>query len=149
MKEIDPPKIPEWGATTVILAFLVSVLVAWFCLVAWWSFYPYTPIVVECPIKVLTPVVRAGDYLVYKIKYDKKMNITGKLSRKLVNSYKIDLTETPATSPLGPDEDSVPVQVPRFADAGEYYLWWSCEYKVNPIRTITIQAQSELFEVVR
>jgi len=39
----------------------------------------------------------AGENLIYKISYEKKMKISGILTRKLVNTYKHDLRESVTT----------------------------------------------------
>lgn len=115
-----------------------------------WLIYPYTPITVESPILITNPnkQVKAGEELVYKITYEKKMDIHGILTRKLINEFKIDLADSPAASPVGKDSDKVPIPIPRGADPGKYRLWWSATYKVNPIRTVTVSAESEEFEIV-
>jgi hypothetical protein len=117
----------------------------------WMTSYPYQPIVIQQPIEIknTNKQVKAGDLLIYKIKYEKKMNVSGKLSRKLVNSYKIDLADSIVTAPIGHDCDQVKIQIPKFADPGIYYLWWSTSYQVNPLRIITVSVESEKFEIVK
>jgi hypothetical protein len=119
-------------------------------IVGYWLFWPYNVIDVERPIQIMNEgkTVQAGDRLIYKIKYKKHMDIQGELNRKLINNYKIDLKDTLATAPIGPDCDKVAIEIPRNAEEGTYYLWWSVSYKVNPLRVITIQADSEPFRVV-
>jgi hypothetical protein len=118
--------------------------------VGYWLWWPYIPLVVENPIKVmnLNKQVMAGDDLVYKITYEKKMNVQGVLTRKLVNTYKHDLRESITTAPIGPDKDMVSVPIPKMAEPGDYTLWWSVAYKVNPLRTVTVCAESEKFQVI-
>jgi hypothetical protein len=132
------------------IAFTIFIytLIAYALLIAFWLFYPYKPIVVTS-IEVMNPgkQVMAGDWLIYKITYDKRMDIPGVLSRKLINSTKIDLSDVAATSPIKKGCDLVYVEIPKKSDPGKYYLWWSVDYKVNPIRTITVQAKSEPFYV--
>jgi hypothetical protein len=132
------------------IAFTIFIytLIAYALLIAGWLFYPYKPIVVTS-IEVMNPgkVVMAGDWLIYKIKYDKRMNISGMLSRKIINSTKIDLADVAATSPEKKGCDIVYVEIPKRAEAGKYHLWWSADYKVNPIRTITVQAKSDEFYI--
>jgi hypothetical protein len=136
---------------TIISMILVVILTILLIVFVWWTVYPYNPITIESPIKIMNPgkVVRAGDLLVYKIKYEKKMNVYGMLKRKLINSYKIDLADSVATAPAGKDCDQVKISIPRFADPGVYYLWWSASYQVNPLRTIIVSVESEKFEVVK
>jgi hypothetical protein len=128
----------------------VLVVVAYSSVIGWWLLYPYDPVTVEKPIRIMNPLkqVKAGGILVYKITYNKKMDIQGTLTRKLVNSYKMDLMDSRVTAPVGKDCDMIPVNIPSFADPGIYYLWWSAEYQVNPLRKITVSVESEKFEVI-
>ena len=136
---------------TIIWYMFVCGFIFYGSVVGFWLFYPYEPIIIDIPIKImnLDKQVKAGELLIYKIKYIKKMDISGNLTRKLVNSYKMDLADSVANAPIGSDCDQIKILVPKFADPGKYYLWWSCEYQVNPIRKITVTAVSEKFEVVK
>jgi hypothetical protein len=130
-------------------AFLVAIL-CYSAVMAYWAFWPYEVNKVETPIEIMNvdKTVMAGDWLMYKIKYDKKMDISGTLSRKIINNSKIDLADVSATSPIKKGVDVVYVEIPKRADPGKYYLMWSVDYKVNPIRTVTVSAISECFYVV-
>ena len=127
-----------------IITFLVTVGVC-----AWWLFYPYEPITIDY-IKIVNPnkEVMAGHLLTYEIKYTKKMDISGTLSRKLRNSYNIELADVAATARVGSDSDFVTIPIPRFADKGSYILDWSASYQVNPLRRITVQKSSDQFQVL-
>jgi hypothetical protein len=117
--------------------------------VAWWLLYPYKPIIIKS-IVIANPdkQVLAGSVLKYKITYDKRMDIQGVLTRKLINNVKIDLADMAATAPVGDDSECVYVKVPHYTDPGIYYLWWSAKYKVNPIREVVVSAKSDVFTVV-
>jgi hypothetical protein len=132
------------------IAFTIFIytLIAYALLIGYWLLYPYKPIVITS-IEVMNPgkQVMAGDWLIYKIKYNKTMNVTGTLTRKLINSSKIDLSDVAATAPVSKGCDIVYVEIPKRAEAGKYYLWWNAEYKVNPIRHVTVQAKSDEFYV--
>jgi hypothetical protein len=128
-----------------LTAFIIA-----FSIITFWIWYPYDPLTVDY-IKICNPGKRvlAGDTLLYEISYNKKMNVTGTLSRKLINDTKIELADADATAPIGRDCDKVRVKIPGYADAGIYTLYWHVDYKVNPIRTITVAIESEKFEVTR
>ena len=133
-------------AFTVFLAIILGYSVV----VGYWLWWPYVPLVVEKPIKIMNihKQVKAGEDLVYKITYEKKMQINGILTRKLVNTYKHDLRESVTTAPIGADKDTISVPIPKMAEPGLYNLWWSVAYKVNPLRTVIVNAESEQFEVI-
>jgi hypothetical protein len=119
--------------------------------VTYWLYYPYKPIIVKS-IVIENPgkIVKAGELLTYRITYNKKMSITGKLTRKIIDGSKIDLPDSTASAPIGPDEDRISVKVPGYADAGkEYYMWWHVDYPVNPLRSIPVSVESDRFEVTK
>jgi hypothetical protein len=126
------------------------IFTGWFVLISFWLFWPYEPLVIKKnPMPVLNEnkTVKAGENLIYQICWDKKMDVTGTLTRKLINDFTIDLRPSVVTNPIGAGTDKVPVLIPLYAVPGKYILSWSAEYKVNPIRTITVYAVSEQFTV--
>jgi hypothetical protein len=129
----------------------VAIFIAYTGVFSYWLFWPFQPLVITGPIEILNKgkVVKAGDVLIYRIQYEKKINITGKLVRKLINDTKIDLRDSDANAPIGKDKDCVPIHIPQYATPGKYHLWWSVTYKVNPIREITVSKESEEFEVIK
>lgn len=131
----------------IYLVINISVLV----ILAFWLLYPYDVISVESPIKIMNKdkTVRAGGMLIYEVKYDKKMDVSGRLTRKLVNSYVVDLRPSIVTHGVGKGRALNVLHVPEWASDGEYYMTWSAEYKVNPIRTVRVTRQSEEFTVVK
>ena len=142
--EITPALIRSIMVTLLFTLFFVYAIA-----VCYWLLYPYKPIVIESLIvKNADKKVYAGTHLKYKIIYNKKMDITGVLSRKLINNVKIDLADSMADAPVGADTDCVYVKIPRYADPGIYYLWWSATYKVNPIRSVTVSKKSDTFTVL-
>jgi hypothetical protein len=132
-----------------LVALLAVVTVGWSGLVAYWLYYPYVPIVVD-PIKIMNKDKRVmqGGTLIYHLKWDKRMDVTGELTRKLVNTFNLDLRASKTTAPVGKDQACVPIEIPLRADPGQYQLSWSVEYQVNPIRKVTVAVLSEPFEVL-
>lgn len=128
----------------------ISFFVAYFIVVAYWLWWPYEPIIIQGPIKILNEgkLVKAGQLLCYQITYKKTMKIDGVLTRKLVNDYTMDLRASYATAKVGDGVDNVKVWIPTHATPGKYTLWWSVAYKVNPLRTVSVAAESESFYVM-
>jgi hypothetical protein len=125
------------------------ILIAYSALVAFWLWYPYKPNIVQ-PIEIMNKgkTVIAGDWLIYRITYDKRMNVSGTLTRKLVNSFKLDLADSSATAPIKKGQDLVYIEIPKRADPGKYKLHWSVAYDVNPIRTVVVSTESEYFYII-
>ena len=129
-----------------VLTFVISIGTC-----AWWLFYPYEPIIVKS-IEIFNPdkQVKAGDELIYKITYDKKMDLKGELIRTLNNGVKITLSSSDVAAPVGKDCDKVRVKIPGFADPGkDYFMGWHVEYRVNMLRRVSVYAESDKFEVVK
>ena len=133
--------IARWAFAAVVLTFAA--------ITSFWLWYPYEPLVINGPIEIVNPgkIVNAGENVEYKISYDKKMFLPGTLTRKLINTYKIEYPDVTTTAPIGPDTDIIALPVPVFAHSGEHYIWWSITYRVNPIRYITVQRESETSRV--
>ena len=129
---------------------LVWLFVGWSCLVCYWLWYPYNPLTVTHPIQIMNKdkTVAPGEYLIYKIEYEKHMNVNGVLTRQLVNTYKIAYSDVIITAPIGKDVDQISLLIPRSAQPGEHYLWWNASYKCNPLRWVTVTCESEPFMVI-
>ena len=66
----------------VFTAFEIGCLI-YFVVAGCWLMYPYEPLVVKRqPIEIMNPgkQVQAGSFLVYKIEWEKKMDVTGTLA---------------------------------------------------------------------
>jgi hypothetical protein len=117
-------------------------------LFTFWIFYPYKPIAIhKISILNLDKKVLAGDYIVYQMDYTKYVDLDGAMTRKLVNEFIIDLTDTITTNPVGTGVNRMIIPIPKYADPGKYKLRFTITYKVNPIRSVTIDAESEEFIV--
>ncbi len=136
-----------------VAKYLFGIFVALFLVytgvVGCWLYYPYEPIVIKS-LKIANPDKRvvAGGHLTYCLEYDKKMNVQGVLVRKLLNEFIIDLRSSDGTAPVGKDKIKVSIVIPPYASPGKYTLWWASTYKVNPLRSVTVTAESDPFEIV-
>jgi hypothetical protein len=134
----------------IMISFAIIGIICYSFLIAWWLFYPYEPLRVSSPLKIINTgkIVHTGGSLVYEVCYSKRMNLKGKLTRKLMNHYKIDLVDSDAVAPVGVDCDQIFVKIPHYVDPGEYTLLWSVTYPVNPIREVTVCTQTEQFKII-
>lgn len=147
MTKIEPRHTTNWIGW--FLAFMIASI--WITC-TYWLFWPYNPIEVRDPIKVLNPnkIVKAGEDLIYEISYTKKIESTGKIDRQLINSYVVLFPSQHSTMPMGTGlKRVVRLQVPQATDPGKYRLLWSITYEVNPLRHITHSVYSECFTVER
>jgi hypothetical protein len=134
------------GKTQLLLMYLFTVgAVIYFIIVGWWILYPYKILTIDHPIKILSSEVKAGEMLWYQISYVKHKEMEGILTRKLLNDYVVELRSAVVNQRPGKDNPIVGVMTPIHAQPGRYTLSWSVTYKVNPIRSITVSAESEPF----
>jgi len=118
-----------------------------FCL-----FWPYNPMTIHS-IKIVNSgnVVYAGDNLIYEISYTKaKEYQVLLLSRQLIDGYVVTLAPVMGTSlPIGSHKKRIVVDIPKSSATGTYYMHLATTYRINPLRTITVSADSDRFSIQR
>lgn len=131
-----------------ILSF--SITFVFLGLVAYWMFWPVTPMVVENDhaITVDKEIYRPGDRITYTFKYCKIVDQNAVVSRSIVNSIRINFTTfySQVTRGCGTVKSSDLV-IPDFIDNGLYHIESTAEYKINPLRTIKHTWESVKFEI--
>ncbi len=130
--------------------FLVCILVPVYFILSFWMFYPYTPMIIKSPIEVCNEdkQIYPGDFLIYKLDMDKRVNVQCTVYRQLVNDFSILYSPVISNIPKGKKVIKVKLKIPRHTELGEYKLRWEVEYQVNPIRKVSVMAWSEPFYVV-
>jgi hypothetical protein len=132
---------------------LVSVLAVW-GRVGWVLFYPYQPIEIKTPMKIINKgkIVHQGETVFYDFHADKKLSLPCIVSRQLINHYITTLAPIAMSNiKLGKTVSAIGVQIPMYAEPGIYYIHNTYSYVVSefPRRTVVVTADSELFEVVK
>jgi hypothetical protein len=120
-------------------------------MITFWLFFPYQPMTIHS-IEVVNPgkVVIAGGNLLYEVTYTKTDTYpVTHLTRQLIDGYILTLAPVRGTSlPLGENQKIiVPVNIPASSYPGIYFLHLSATYQVNHLRTITVSADSDKFEI--
>ena len=120
-----------------------------YLLITYWLFWPYTPIVCD-KINILNDgkVVVVGDILWYQADIDKKTDQSSIIYHQLLNDFVIDYSPSTGTLPKGKRTITYPLEIPKYAQPGEYKLKWEGHYQVNPIREVTVIVWSEPFQIV-
>jgi len=131
------------------LAFFMGASI--YCLVTFWLFWPYTPIEIhDITIINSDKTVYTNELLVYQVTYSKlKIYPVISVARQLVNNHIIPLSPVLKSSiPCGENRIVyVQVRIPENIPPDKYVLRIVITYQVNPIRVITVMAQSNNFEV--
>jgi hypothetical protein len=119
----------------------------------YWRYWPLEPIKVCPEITVLNPgkMVTAGQLMIYEVAFDKRMDVSCKVKRQLVNSYRIDYDPIePPRKELGPQKAISSIHVPEKTDPGIWFMRWTADCLVGPEgRVISTTRESEKFQVIR
>jgi hypothetical protein len=132
---------------------LVTIFLAWVLviLVTYWIVYPYKPVVFTTEsFPVDEKVVKAGGYLTYNASYCKFNNLVPQTTKAFSDGVLYILpTEVALSKEMGCGNIKVQTYVPTSLPASKYRLKISYRYQVNPIKAITITAQTEEFTVIK
>ena len=115
-----------------------------------WAVKKYEPITFKRDeFQVLNPVVAQGGYLSYTIEYCKDNDLIPVVSTSYVDGIIYQTPNTP--QPFygnGCEPKNFLVYIPKALPPGKYYLDHVFTFQVNPIREVSIEAKTEMFEVI-
>lgn len=118
--------------------------------VGFWLFYPYkTTEFRDKIIKVENDTVKAGEEISYSVSYCKYTDVTPEISKTFVDGIIYVAPGAVSTTKKGCGVNKIHVTVPKNLPPGVYHLELSYRYKVNPVRTIIINTQTEKFTVIK
>ena len=134
------------------LAYLV--LIGVFFLLAYigyYFFYPFKVIDIKnSPYPVITKQVKAGEDLIFHVEFCKYMSVPSKTTLQLVDGVIISLESMSAgSSPEGCYDVNVSQTIPALIKPGFYKLRITADHEIHPVlRTVRVQAETQVFEVV-
>lgn len=118
-------------------------------LFAYWQFADYKPIVFNnIPFPVSKTQFKNGDTLSYTVDYCKHIAMDSLVTREFVNQVVYVTPSIFSNVPLGCNRVVAEIVIPESLYDGTYQLKIHYAYKVNPIRTVTVTAESQTFEIV-
>jgi hypothetical protein len=132
----------------ILCMFIFFFLISWGIFLFWWSF-PYHPIVIIQPPRVINKVVKAGTALGYTIKFKKHINAICRVTRTLKNGISYTLTSEYPVNVAGDYNDTRYIIIPPDIPAGKFRFETESNCKVNPIREISTIYSSDEFEVIK
>lgn len=154
MNNPDPiSKMMRWAVG--LLAMFVLIGAGTLGRIAWVMFYPYEPLIVHEPQKVLNPnkQVEAGGTVCLESHFTKNTNASATVTKMFVNTFIYYLAPYEASLPPAKNKRLrlPPIPVPPDAVPGKYRIYTTYRYKVSnyPERYITVPVWSEEFEVVK
>ena len=108
-----------------------------------WAFYPYTPLTIDYirPVEFVN-----GERFVYEMKYEKKMPTPATITKQFVDGFIFTMPGWSSNVDMGESQDLHEIKIPKLPH-GEYVFRWSGTYRVNPIREVTVVAETKCFKV--
>lgn len=120
-------------------------------LISYWLVFPYDVLdVKKLPVPVTRTPTSADGIIVLKFNYCKNMEIEGNLEISMIStSTAILLPPAEERTHAGCRKDfNAPVIIPSQASNGTYFFHYKVTYKVNPLKTIVEEFDTEKFEVI-
>jgi len=118
-------------------------------IILYFLYYPYNPLVFnDLEFPVVNKVIHQGDMLYYHSNYCKYMDLSALVTRTFANNILYLTPSTITNRPMGCNNIVIGVLVPPELPIGSYQIKMRYDFRVNPIRTITILENTEEFEVL-
>lgn len=131
---------------------LIALLILLMILFWWWLIVPDRVVVVKNPmaIQVDKKVYHPGDRLTYTIDYCKTRPIMGKVSRALVDGYRLMWETVYSNLPVGCHKIEVnELKIHPYAPPGIYHLEITADYQVNPLQIYEVRENTVDFQIVK
>lgn len=114
-----------------------------------WKLYPYKPLTIVEPIKIHTPVVSQGGLLIYETDFCRNTKIKPIVKRRFSNGIVYSLPDIVAINKqVGCNTNRVGLEVPHALPEGDYVMYFEFVYRMNPLRQVTVIAETESFKVI-
>jgi hypothetical protein len=134
---------------TAIVSFLILVMAGFLIvLLVYWRVYPYKVVTIN-EVKVLTPVVKAGDYVWIFLDSVKHIGIPCRIITQMVNGHPNVLSEERSNVKVGPFKGVLKIKIPNNSSSDKNcMIRRTYLYDLNPIREIPVAWQTPPFEVI-
>ena len=131
-------------ASWVTIAFTMGLML----LFGYWAFYPYKTVVFnDKNFKIENKTIKQGGIIKYKSDYCKYMDKASITTRSFVNDVIYVMPASITNRNIGCNKITVLVKVPDELPMGKYHINMSYKIKVNPIRDIIVEHNTEPFEI--
>jgi hypothetical protein len=132
-----------------VINFIAFLMVSLSLLLIIYVVWPFHPLTVKST-SIVTPNVKAGSSLVYKVDSCKNTPDTPTVYKKIVSAgYSESLPSSPGVIDEGCSDTKVVLPIPNGTPPGKYILYTEIDYSVNAIRTIRVFWQAGPFSVVQ
>ena len=103
----------------------------------YWMVYPYKVMTINEARAVNCPV-KPGEELEIKINAVKHMPLPAKVLGAIENDHAYPMAELHSNTPVGMSDWTLRIKMPETIPEGEYSFHRTYVYKVNPLRSVTI-----------
>ena len=113
--------------------------------------FPKQIITVVQPYRILNSVIKQGDRLVYEVQYCVKKDVSFKVARQLINvdtGELWDVSDRVNNLKEGCIEENHDFLTPIRIDPGRYKMLASVNIRVNPLKFIQYEYETETFQVI-
>lgn len=145
MRELTKIKIPYVISATIIAVALMFLFIGLFL-----ALKPVDIIKPNTqPYRVLTPVVKAGEPMVYEVDACKNKDLPSMVSRRFVDEagVRYPLPTIESNVILGCNKSGVPVATYPTMKPGKWYLALDVTYQVNLLRSQSYHFTTDTFEI--
>jgi len=118
-------------------------------LMGYWVLWPYNIITVKSPIHVISKTVKPGGLLVYEVEYCKYMSLPAIVTMQLIDMEIHFFPAITVNLPKGCTKSIRRQELPMRLAPDFYHLHISSTYQPNPLRSITYDWDTELFQVMQ
>jgi len=126
-----------------------SVIILAILLIAWGVYsccYPHKVMTINS-VEIITPEVARGEGVRYKLDYCKYKNIESTIKKYLADGIIVPYAITKSRASVGCREVIITEKIPKFVNPGEYTIQAFISYDINPLKTITIEYETNKFKI--
>ena len=133
-----------------VVTFILTITLAlWISYLLW---YPDNLIIIKnsqsLPVSQLT--YNTGDRIVYTLDYCKTRNITGSVSRALVDDYRLTFEDVNSNLETGCHVVKInEIVIPEFTQPGTYHLEITGTYQINVLRKLVVELRTVNFNIIK
>lgn len=133
----------------IILKLMIILSCVLFVVVGVSLFYPFNPLEIEQPVKVLQDEYNAGDTVVVEFDFKKNTSIIPEITLALVDGVVYTIPTYKPINQVGQvtGKRVAVLDIPLSIPCGEYHLVWVASYRYNTLRTVEVEYESEPFRI--
>lgn len=122
---------------------------AFVIVMAYWVNAPYKTIDFKnLPYKTNKTVYEQGENAYYEVTYCKYTDVMPTIHRQFVDGIIFEVPSSVAVIQKGCRTSRIPFTIPESLPAGKYHIKIQADYKMNPVRHILVENESNYFEIV-